>query len=120
MVAEARVGYKFLSESFTSEVNIYPNERRLFITKAGNGGAVKSLANDWNFIELSDGTTLIDFKIDVRMKVFPLEIMVRDRIDNMGNYIMGLMEERALSLAEIIGDEVPSAALQVEINSQIA
>ena len=117
LIADARVGYKFLSETFSSEVNIHHADRKLHITKAGRGGAVSSLVNDWQFIALSDGSCLVDFEIDVKLKAFPLEMLAREKFGRASEFVMEIMEKRALSLYPAVGDERPSASLEVEMAS---
>jgi len=53
------------------------DSRRILVKKADKGGAVKSLENNWIFYELSDGSTLVDFDVDVRLKAFPLVRFVK-------------------------------------------
>ena len=64
--AEAIVAYKMLRETFLSKVVIDPEARRIEVTKAQAGGAVKTLLNTWDFHPLEDGSTLVDVLVDVR------------------------------------------------------
>ena len=110
--ADATVSYKFISESFSSVVNLHHGENKISVTKANRAGAVKALHNDWKFHELSDGSTLVDFKIDVKLKAFPLEMLLRDKFDKAGNQMMNLFETKAGLTCEKIGD--PSLSLGPE------
>ena len=103
--AEAVVAYKFISETFHSIVELQNDNRRILVKKADKGGAVKSLENNWMFHELSDGSTLVDFDVDVRLKAFPLEMILREKFDNSAQKIMSMFIEYAGETLEVIGDE---------------
>ena len=79
--AEAMIAYKGIRESFASRVTIDQDARTVMVEKAQKGGPVKSLHNRWRFYELSDGSTLVDFHVDVRL-VFPLESLLRQKFDS--------------------------------------
>lgn len=110
--AEATVSYKFISESFGSVVDLYHDEKRIRVSKADRSGAVKALQNDWTFHELSDGTTLVDFKVDVKLKAFPLELLLRDKFNKAGNHMMNLFEVKASQTCKKLGD--PNLSLPAE------
>lgn len=93
--ADAVISYKFLNETFRSRVNVHPQSRRIMVEKPDKSGAVKSLSNSWIFHELSDGSTLVEFYVDVRLKAFPLEMLIRDKFDKASTYIMKRFEQRA-------------------------
>ncbi|MGB6229987.1 MAG: SRPBCC family protein [Litorimonas sp.] len=78
--AEAVISYKGISETFGSRVKLDPDARTVSVVKSQRGGPVKSLNNRWAFHELSDGSTLVDFHVDVRL-VFPLEGLLRQKFD---------------------------------------
>ena len=61
LVAEARIRFKFVRERFVTEVLSNPVKRE--ITVGFLDGPFHDLANRWRFIELSDGSTLVDFWI---------------------------------------------------------
>ena len=111
--AEATVNYKFISERFKSLVTINSHENHIAVTKADKSGAVKSLTNDWVFHELSDGSTLVEFFVDVKLKAFPLEMLLRDKFDKAGAHIMNLFVVKASQMYEKVGDE--SLDLDVEM-----
>jgi len=112
--ATAVISYKFLSETFRSVVDVHHDSRRIHVTKAGKGGAVKSLRNDWSFYELSDGSTLVDFEVDVRLKAYPLEILAREKFPKVADKIMGLFLNYAAETCEIVGE--PSIDLAAEMS----
>ena len=111
--AEAVVAYKFISETFRSIVDVRTDSRRILVKKADKGGAVKSLENNWIFHELSDGSTLVDFDVDVQLKAFPLEILARDKFDKVAQKIMSLFIEYAGETLELVGDEGLDVAAEV-------
>lgn len=102
--AEATVSYKFISERFHSKIIVDRKEKTISVNKSGHGGAVRKLKNDWVFRELSDGSTVVDFFVDVSLKAFPLNILLRDKFDKIGNEIMSLFEKKAGLAYEKIGD----------------
>jgi len=103
--AELGIQYKFVSERFRSVVNIDRELNLLEISRAGHGGAVRDLSNTWKFIELKDGSTLIDFKLGVKMKAAPLEFLIRQKFDKAVSHIVNVFEIRAGQTCQIIGDE---------------
>ncbi len=110
--AEATVAYKFVRETFHSVVNIHHGENRISVTKADKSGAVKSLSNDWYFHELSDGSTLVDFSVAVKLKAFPLEMLLRDKFDRAGDHMMNLFTSKAAQTCPKVGD--PTLAIDAE------
>lgn len=103
--ADVGIQYKFISEVFRSKVIVNKQDKTLSITRAGHGGAVKSLANDWKFIALNDGSTLVDFKLNVRLKAAPLEFLIKQKFGKATDLIMGAFEARAAQIFPIIGAE---------------
>lgn len=112
--AEATVSYSFLSENFRSKITVDRGKNTIYVTKAGAGGAVKSLENKWKFHELSDGSTFVDFYVDVNLKAFPLNMLLRDKFDKAGNHIMNLFEKKASQKLDKIGE--PDLAWEEEIS----
>jgi len=103
--AEAVVAYKFISETFRSVVDVHSDSRQIVVKKADKGGAVKSLINNWIFYELADGSTLVDFDVDVRLKAFPLEILARDKFDKVAQKIMSMFIAYAGETLDVVGDD---------------
>jgi coenzyme Q-binding protein COQ10 len=93
--AEAIVAYKAIRQTFKSLIQIDKENRRIRVTKAERGGAVKKLENRWTFHEMSDGTTLVDFYVDVTLAAFPLNILIRDKFAKASKDIMSMFEKRA-------------------------
>lgn len=103
--AEAIVAYKMLREAFRSDVKIDRQARRIAVTKAQKGGALKTLSNDWAFHELSDGSTLIDFSVDVSLSVFLLNRLIASKMDKAADIIMGAFERRAAQICKPAGSK---------------
>ena len=103
--ADVGIQYKFISERFRSQVNVDHEAKRLEIGRAGHGGAVRELSNIWNFVELNDGSTLIDFKLNVRMKAAPLEYLIRQKFEKAVNHIVNVFEVRAGQVYDYVGQE---------------
>ncbi|MEE9273615.1 MAG: SRPBCC family protein [Robiginitomaculum sp.] len=104
-IADVGVQYKFISEFFCSEVNVDKAAKTLSIGKAGHGSAVRQLKNNWKFLELGDGSTLIDFRLDVKMKAAPLEFLIKIKFDKAAESIINAFERRADQIFEKVGDE---------------
>lgn len=103
--ADIGVQYKFVSERFRSIVKIDHNSNALEIGRSGHGGAVRELSNTWKFIELGDGSSLIDFKLGLRMKAPPLEFLIRQKFEITVNHIVNVFEIRAGQVYPVIGAE---------------
>ena len=98
--AEAIVSYKMLRESFRSIIHIDREKKFIRVTKAEKGGAVKSLENTWKFHTLSDGTTAVEFFIEVSLKAFPLNMLIREKMEKASDVIMGSFERRAAKVCK--------------------
>ena len=103
--AEAIVRYKLLRESFKSRIRVDRAARSIHVGKAGQGGALKTLDNFWEFHPLSDGSTLIEFKVEVSLKAFPLNILVQDKIQKATHVILGAFERRAAQICTPVNSE---------------
>jgi len=102
--ADVAVAYKFVRERFRCLVNVHHDTHKIQVTKSQKSGVVEGLSNDWVFHPLSDGSTLIDFHIRVKL-VGPLNMLLRDKFDRAGVKIMKRFEVRASHLCPNIGDE---------------
>lgn len=101
--AEAMINFKGIAETFSSKVEIDSDARKLLVTKSRRGGAVKSLDNRWTFHEMPDGSTLVDFFVDVRL-VFPLESLLRQKFDQARVVIRDVFVEQARDHCPLVGD----------------
>lgn len=110
--ADAVVSFKFLNETFRSHVDVDHENMKVSVQKPDKAGALKSLSNRWVFHELSDGTTLIEFEVDVRLKAMPLEFLLRDKFDKTSLYVIKMFESRA----EAIFEKLPET--QLDLNAE--
>lgn len=97
--AEAMINFKGVTETFASRITINPDARTVLVEKAKRGGAVKTLHNHWRFYELSDGSTLIDFEVEVRL-MFPLESLLRQKFDKARAVIRNVFVQQAIDNCE--------------------
>lgn len=111
--AEATVAYKFVRENFACVVDLDKAANSISVKKADRSGAVKSLKNSWKFHELSDGSTIVDFFVEVKLKAFPLEIMLRDKFDEAGQKIMAVFLKRAKQRFKLIN--TPDMMVETEM-----
>jgi coenzyme Q-binding protein COQ10 len=102
--AEAVVAYKMINETFASTVDVHRDSQKIIVQKSERGGPLKSLLNEWTFHPLSDGSTLVEFFIDVRLKAFFLDNLLAQKFDKAANMIMTAFEARAGQLYEPSGD----------------
>jgi len=100
--AEAIVSYKMLRESFRSIVHIDRTNKFIRVRKAEKGGAVQTLENTWRFHPLSDGTTAVEFYVDVSLKAFPLNMLIKEKMAKASDVIMGAFEKRAAQVCKPI------------------
>jgi len=97
-----------------SRVTVDRASRKISVKKSERGGALKSLENRWVFQELSDGSTLVDFYVEVSLKAFPLNILLKEKFDPIATEIMGLFEHKAGLAYEKVGN--PDLKLDSEIS----
>ena len=105
LTVDVAVQYKFVSETFRSIATADRENLCITIKKSGHGGAVRSLTNTWVFHELSDGSTQLDFTLDVALKAAPLQFLMRGKIDGAAQSIMNSFERRAKIVCEPVGDK---------------
>jgi len=103
--AEAVVAYKMIRESFKSLIHIDREKKFIRVTKAEKGGAVKTLENTWKFHSLSDGSTAVEFYVDVTLKAFPLNMLIRDKMDRASTVIMNAFVARAAQICKPVKGE---------------
>ena len=104
LTVDVAVQYKFISETFRSLATADRENLRIRIEKAGHGGAVRRLANIWEFHPLSDGSTQLDFTLDVALKAAPLQFLFRSKLGETAASIMNAFEKRAQQVCEPVGD----------------
>lgn len=98
--AEAVVAYKMIRESFKSLIHVDRGKKFIRVTKAEKGGAVKTLENTWKFHALPDGSTAVEFYVDVSLKAFPLNMLIRDKMDKASDVIMNAFVARAAQVCK--------------------
>ncbi len=103
--AEAVVAYKMIRERFKSLIHIDRENRFIRVTKAQKGGAVKTLENSWKFHALEDGSTLVEFYVEVSLKAFPLNILIRDKMARASEVIMNAFVARAAQVCKPVKSE---------------
>ncbi|WP_298911694.1 SRPBCC family protein [uncultured Algimonas sp.] len=101
--AEAVITFKGITETFASRVKIDPEDRTVVAAKLRKGGPVKSLENSWRFHAMSDGSTLVDFHVDVRL-VFPLEALLRQKFEKAKTVVRDVFIEQAAEHCPPVGD----------------
>ena len=111
--AEALVAYKAINEQFASQVDVYRDQHKIVVTKSERGGALKSLLNEWTFHPLPDGSTLVEFFVEVRLKAFFLEGLLKTKFAEAAEDIMDKFERRAGKLYSKVGEESYDAAADI-------
>lgn len=102
--AEAVVAYKMVRESFRSRVVIDQPNLTISVSKAEKGGAVKSLLNIWKFYPMDDGSSLVDVTVDVKLKGFGLDFLLREKFAKAAVHIMNAFEAHASHVYPKVGD----------------
>ncbi len=105
LTVDVAVQYKFISETFRSLATADRDKLTIRIAKSGHGGAVRTLTNIWVFHPLSDGSTQLDFTLDVALKAAPLQFLARRKIDGAAAAIMDAFERRAGQICTPAGDK---------------
>lgn len=104
LTVDVAIQYKFVSETFRSLATADRDNLQITIEKSGHGGAVRTLTNTWVFHELSDGSTQLDFSLDVSLKAAPLQFLIKNKIDSAAQSIMNAFERRAKKVCDPSGD----------------
>ncbi len=121
--AEAMINYKGIAEIFSSRVKIDQEQRLVTVEKARKGGPVKKLHNRWQFHELSDGSTLVDFQVEVRL-AFPLEALLKQKFDKARTVIKDVFIEQAAGHCVVIasgGDvDLVAEATHLDLSHRLA
>lgn len=98
--AEVVAAYKTIRQDFKSLVQVDREKKLIRVTKAEKGGPIKNLENRWAFHALPDGTTLVDFYVDVTLKAFPLNLLIKDKFERASQHIMKVFEMRAAEVCK--------------------
>lgn len=95
MVADMIVGFKGLSESFTSRV-IKQRPDKVHVDYLD--GPLKHLSNDWHFRSDGAGGVLVDFTVDFAFKNKLFEMIAGQMFDKALRKMIGAFETRAAQL----------------------
>ncbi len=95
MVADLVVGFKGISERFTSKVT---KERARHIHVDYLEGPLQRLTNDWNFRPDGQGGTVVDFCVDFAFKSRLFEMLAGQVFDRALRKMIGAFESRAAAL----------------------
>ncbi len=102
--AEMAVSYKMISETVRCIVEINNDNGTVKVSKADKSGPIKTLLNDWTFYALPDGSTLVDLTVDVTLKAFPLNMLVKQKFGEASDKIMSAFKRRAAGQYKTVGD----------------
>lgn len=101
--AEAKVGFSFLKERFSTRVRRDRNARQVDVTLIS--GPFKALRNRWRFFDDPAGTR-VEFEIDFAFKSRILDALLSANFEHAVDRLMGCFEARAKTL---YGAAVPTA-----------
>jgi len=113
LTAEARVRYKFVSESFTTRVLAYGDTRKIDVSFVS--GPFRVLENKWRFHGLSDGSSLVEFHIKAAFKNPVLQMMLMKNRARASQSMINRFSTEADKRYSRVGDE--GCDLAEEINS---
>ena len=113
LTAEARIRFKFISESFTSRV-LGDSEAKT-IDVAFVSGPFRKLDNKWRFHALSDGSTLVEFHIVAAFKNPVLQMLLDNNKDRAAKVLISRFQTEANHRYAISGD--PDMDMSDEINA---
>lgn len=97
LTARMSVGYKSISESFTTRVVTKPAERRIDVSYLD--GPFRRLENRWTFIDDASGST-VDFFIDYEFRSKLLGALMGSMFDQAFRRFTQAFEERAAQIYE--------------------
>lgn len=92
MVADLAVGFKGISERFTSRVD---KERPVRIHVEYVDGPLRYLRNEWEFRSDGQGGSLVDFAVDFQFKSRMFELLAGQVFDRALRRMIGAFEDRA-------------------------
>ena len=91
--ARMSIGYKAIAESFTTRVNLKPEQHRIEVRYLD--GPFKRLDNRWHFIDLGGGGSEIDFFIDYEFRSPMLAVLMGAMFDQAFRKFSEAFEARA-------------------------
>lgn len=95
MIADLDIGYKFLTDSYRSEVTL---KEPIAIDVACIQGPFHHLTNQWRFEDQGDGTTAVDFFIDFEFKSSLMQGLMNTMFQEAVHRMMTAFEERAKNI----------------------
>lgn len=94
--AEAKVGFAFLKERFSTRVRRDALNRQIDVTLLA--GPFKKLENRWRFLDAGHGCARVEFDIDFAFKSRLLEALLTANFAHAVERLMGCFEARARAL----------------------
>ena len=95
MLADLRVAYKMLRETYTSEIKMDAAAHSLLVTQAN--GPFRKLDNRWTFTDNSEGSD-IHFYLDFEFGVPLLRQIIQPMMGRVVEKFVSAFEERALDI----------------------
>ncbi|NDW03376.1 type II toxin-antitoxin system RatA family toxin [Jiella pacifica] len=93
LVADMTVAYKMVRETFTSQVLLKPDERRIEVSYVN--GPFKFLDNRWDFVPTGEGSCDVEFFIEYEFKSRTLGMLMGSMFDFAFRRFAVAFEERA-------------------------
>ena len=113
LTAQARVRYKFVSESFTTQVSSDPSTNVIQVKFIS--GPFRKLENRWQFHPLSDGSTLVEVSIEAVFKNPILQMLLEKNRERAVVSLVDRFSAEAGRRYDFVGN--PSESLTEEIDA---
>jgi coenzyme Q-binding protein COQ10 len=107
VIADLVIGFKMIRERFTSEVKLYPEDKRIDVKYLE--GPFKYLNNSWTFYEHDKGCK-VDFYIDFEFRTRFLQRMMEPLFNEAVKRMVRAFESRADALYGASGNGRAAAA----------
>lgn len=115
LTAEARIRYKFITERFTSRVKADAAARTIDVGFVA--GPFRVLENAWRFHPLSDGSTLVRFRIKAAFKNPVLQMLLDSQRERAAHLLVKRFSDEAQRRFAVTGD--PGSDLRDEIDALV-
>ena len=115
IVAEMKVGYKFITERFTCRITL--DRSRSLIQVDYVDGPLSRLENAWQFRDLEEGGSEVDFTIAFELSSQRLGMIVNALFDRVFLRFVDAFEARAQSMHPIYPGRSPAAGVASPITS---
>ena len=106
LVADMRVGYKLLRETFTSKVTL--DKPALEIRADYLDGPFRALENSWDFKPLPEGGSEISFRIEYEFRSRTLAVLMGAMFERVFRTFAGAFEARADAIYDRDGSTTPA------------